>query len=279
MASQAAGTVDALLEGAGDHFQNADLLQQATETQTEDDDGHRAQHGFHTATAQDVVDEIDTGCDGKRAVGGVHRLDRIHVLENDGPHQAQQGAEADHREGGLAVGQEAQHQHHRNDGQRGDVELLVERFHHQVDLLQAHIARVLHADHGKQGGGDDVGEEADGQHPLDVFHHVDVGHGGGQHHGVGERGELVTEVDAGEHGTGHQRCRNTQAVAYAHHGNTGGGGGAPGCAGGQRGEGADDQGRQQEDGGVYHLEAEVDDAGHYATCDPGADQGTDGNQD
>ena len=107
MGSQAAGTVDALLEGTGDHFQNADLLQQAAKPQAEDDDGHRAQHGLHATAAQDVVDEVDAGGDGKRAVGGMHRLDRIHVLEQDGPDKAQQGAEADHREGGLAVGQEA----------------------------------------------------------------------------------------------------------------------------------------------------------------------------
>ncbi|MNE22688.1 hypothetical protein D3C80_1159080 [compost metagenome] len=111
-----------------------------------------------------------------------------------------------------------------------------------------------------------------------MLHHVDVGHGGGQHHGVGEWGELVTKIDAGEYGTGHQWRRHAQAVAYAHHGDAGGGRRAPGGAGGKGGEGADDQGRQQEDGRVYHLEPEVDDAGDYAARDPGADQGTDGDQ-
>lgn len=112
----------------------------------------------------------------------MHRLDRVHVLEQDGPHQTQQGAEADHREGGFAVRQQAQHQDHRHYGQRRDVELLVEGLHHQIDLLQADVAGVLHADHGEQGRRDDVGEQADGQHPLDVLYHVDVGHGRRQHH-------------------------------------------------------------------------------------------------
>ncbi len=279
MGCQATGTVDALLEGAGDDGEDAYFLQQAAKAQTEDDDSDRAQHGLHTATTEDIVDEVDAGGDGKGAVGRVHRFHRIHVLEQDGPDQAQQGAEADHREGGLAVGQQAKHQHYRHDSQRSDVELLVEGLHYQIDLLQADVARILHADHSEQHGGNDVREQADGQHPLDVLHYVDVGHGGCQHDGVGERGEFVTEVDAGKHGTGNQRRRYAEAVANPHHGDTGGGGRTPGGTSGQRGQRADDQGRQQEDGRVNHLEAEVDDAGHDAASDPGTDQCTDGDQD
>ena len=59
VAGQAAGAVDALLEGTGDDGEDADLLQQTAEAQAEDDDGHGTQHGLHAATAQDVVDEID----------------------------------------------------------------------------------------------------------------------------------------------------------------------------------------------------------------------------
>ena len=95
--------------------------------------------------------------------------------------------------------------------------------------------------------------------------------------GVGERGELVTEVDAGEHGTGYQRrgyprlwpipimampavAAEPQEVPVASE---------------VREQMIRVASRKMEG---YHLEAEVDDAGDDAAGNPGAHQGTDGDQ-
>ena len=206
-------------------------------------------------------------------------------LEN----QAQDGARED-TQGNAGDGGHLQGHRH-NDDHRGQQQNGIDMEHAALGNIQsvgkfrhaAHIrvaAVVLgDAQHTEEDDADHIGDGRGQHHRLDVAHNISTSHGGSQVGGVGQGGHLIAEVGAGEDRAGGHAGVHAQAEANAHQGHAHGAHGTPGGTGGQGGDGADQQGGDEEDGGMHQLQAVVDHGGHHARVDPHADQDADDDQD
>ena len=147
----------------------------------------------------------------------------------------------------------------------------------------AHIgtaAMVLHgAEHTKSNQGNGVGDRSGDHHGLYMGHNFGTSHGGGQVGGIRQGGHLIAEVCAGQDGAGGHTGIHAKAKANAHQGHAHGAHGAPGGASSQRGDGADQDAGDEEDGGMHDLQAVVDHGGNDAGIDPHTDQNTHDDQD
>ena len=102
---------------------------------------------------------------------------------------------------------------------------------------------------------------------------------GSHHRGVGERGDFVAEVGAGDDGAGDHAVGETLGPADAEEGDADGGDGGPRTAGHHRNHGADDAGRKQEHLGTDDLDTVVDEGGNHAAHRPCARDGADKEED
>ena len=140
----------------------------------------------------------------------------------------------------------------------------------------AHIslaAVILHgAKHAEHNQGNRISDNSGNHHRLDVCNDVGTSHGGGQIGGVGQGRHLIAEVRAGQDGAGGHSRVHIQAEADAHQGHAHGAHGAPGGTGGQGSDGTNQNGGDEEDGGMHDLQSVVDHGGNDAGIDPHTDQ-------
>ncbi len=113
------------------------------------------------------------------------------------------------------------------------------------------------------------------EHMLDVVEEVGPGGDGRQVGDVGEGRHLVAEIGAGDDGPRGQPQRHPQPHGDPDKGDAHGPDRPPGCSRGQRRDGADEAGRDQEELGRDELEAVVDDHRDGPAGHPGADEDSD----
>ena len=275
-------------------------LHNAAEHHGDDGHGHGVHHAQNTAALQQLIHGL-IGLRAQRGLEhGVHffrELKAIHAilkqsagvalagLENQADDSAGKDAQGDAGDGGHL------HSHCHNDDHRGqqqdgvDMEYAalgniqsVGKFRHAAHIRVAAVV-LGDAQHTEEDDADHIGDGRGQHHRLDVAHNISTSHGGSQVGGVGQGGHLIAEVGAGEDGAGGHAGVHAQAEADAHQGHAHGAHGTPGGTGGQGGDGADQQGGDEEDGGMHQLQAVVDHGGHHARVDPHADQDADDNQD
>ena len=136
-----------------------------------------------------------------------------------------------------------------------------------------------HTENAEEDQGDGVGDAGGQHHGLDVGDNVRTGHGGSEVRRIGQRAHLIAEVGAGEDRAGGHAGAHAKAEANAHQGNAHRAHRAPGRTGGKRGDGANENARDEENRGLEDFQAVIDHRRHNARVDPHADQDTDDDQD
>ena len=121
-----------------------------------------------------------------------------------------------------------------------------------------------HAQDGVGDEGQHEGGGGGGHHGGHVVEQAGLRDGGGQVGGVGQGGELVAHIGAGDGHTGGDGGGDAQAGADAQHGDAHGGGGGPGGAAGQAHNGAQEAAHRQEQLGREQIQPVVDQGGDSA---------------
>ena len=138
-----------------------------------------------------------------------------------------------------------------------------------VDAAQVHgRACVADTDHAEKDGGQHPGNTGCETHVLDMVPYLDVQNRGEHERRVGNGGEPIAEISAGDDGAGHDAGGQAQTDAHAHHGDADGGDGSPGGARGQGDDGGHDKGDQKERARRNDLQPPVDHRGDRARGEP-----------
>ena len=118
--------------------------------------------------------------------------------------------------------------------------------------------------------GDHDGRNRREEHVPDVREKGDLVDGRCHHRRVGQRGDLVAEVSAGDNGTSDDPVGKTLGPTDAKEGDADGGDGGPGTAGHHGNDGANDAGRQEEHLGTDNLDPVIDESRDHAAHRPSA---------
>ena len=202
-------------------------------------------------------------------------------LEDHAHDRAGNDAERDTRDGGHLHGNRHDNDDRGQEQRRVDIEHGLERAGELRHAAHVGVAAViLHgAENTEADEGDDVGDAGGQDHGLHVGHNVRACHSGRKVRGIGQRGHLVAEVGAGEDRTGGHAGAHAETEANAHQGDAHRTHRAPGGTGGKRGDGADENRRNEEDRGLEDLQTVEDHCGNDTGVDPNADEDTDDDED
>ena len=122
---------------------------------------------------------------------------------------------------------------------------------------------------------DDDGRHSGNGHVAYMCEQWCAHHTGCQYSSVGEWRHLITEIGAGEYGSGSPAIAESKCLANAHESNANGCHGGPGAARHHRDKAADDTTAQQEDIGIDDLHAPVDQRGDHTADSPCAGEQAD----
>ena len=289
------GALRQLLEAVDDDLELVGILHNAAEHHGDDRHGDGEHHAHNTA----ALKEAGHGVAGLGREGGFEHGERfvaevvaVHAVVKQGAHvalgledhaedRAGDDAEGDAGDGGHLHGDRHDDDDRRQEQERVDGEHGLQRAGELRHAAHIGVAAViLHGAENAEGNeGDAVGDAGGQDHALNVGHNVRACHSGGEVRGIGQRGHLVAEVGTGEDRAGGHAGVHAETEANAHEGDAHRTHRAPGGTGGQRGDGANENSRNEEDCGLENFQTVVDHRGDDAGIDPDADEDTDDDED
>ena len=269
-----------LLEAAEQGLGAAAALQGAAVGHGQEDQVDGPHGVVHAAPGEQAGGQLIAGLEFKAVMQDAEDLGQaLHALENDGEQHAGAHGQGDAYQAGQT--HDARADNHQ-DGQQQDGA-------HIEALLQSGLELGGHsgvivaaagdkADDGVQDDSNHKGGGGGGHHGGHMVEQAGFRHGGGQVGSVGQGGELVAHIGAGDDHTGGDGWIDAQAGADAQHGNTHSSGGGPGGAAGQAHDGAQDAADGQEQLGGEEVQTVVNQSGDGARHDEGGDQQAHGAQ-
>ena len=279
--------MDLVLQAAEQTLDAAAALQRAAVGESEEDevDGpHGAVHAL--GLAEDGVSDCVAGLNADTVVQRVEDVAQgagavdVGGLEDD--HEERGGGDGDGNADQTGHTQDAHHDND-DDGDEqngGDHEGLAERVLNaggNSGIISAGVDVQTHD--GVEDEGDHEGRAGGGDHRGDVVEKTGLGNSRGEVGGVGQGGELIADVRAGDDHTGGEGGVDAKARADAEECKTDGGGGGPGGAARHTDDRAEDAADGQEQLRGQQVKA-VDDHGRdRAGAHEAGDQETDGAED
>ena len=276
--------VHGLGEDTGDAFKEAAGRHDATKTHGAKDEPDGIHHAAHAACGHEFVEGVVAHVELSGTEEGLHnslKLDQdrgtIHLgdfseqmlLENqaiEGCHQG--GQEKGDQRRNLFINQYGGDDGN-NQGEKRNIEFGIERL--GVELHQFH-ATATRIETGKKEDqqGDGHGRYGSEKHVADMGEEFHADCGRGQHGRIGQGRHLITEIGAGNDGTGNPAFAESLGLTYSEQSDTNGGYGGPGTTGHDGDEGTDDAGADEEEIGMDNLDAVINHGGHDAADHPGA---------
>ena len=201
-------------------------------------------------------------------------------LEDD--HEERCGGDGDGNADQAGHAQDA-HQDNDDDGEKqdgGDVEGLAEGVLDALGNSGIVGAGVnVQTENGVEDEGEDQGRAGGGDHRGDVVEKAGLGNSRGEVGGVGQGGELIADIRAGDDHTGGEGGVDAEARADAEERKTDGGGGGPGGAARHTDDRAEDAADGQEQLRGQKIQTVNDQGGDSAGSHEAGDQETDGAED
>ena len=227
------------------------------------------QHGPDTAVHQQHVGLAGIARHREHGVGLEEEGD-----DNAGGHPAQNRGD-----GRYFAGRHIDHQRHRREQQRIDLEVGVEQLERRIQRAFRLGAGFAETHQRKQGEGDEQARRRRPGHVADVGEYVDAGDGGRQVGGIGQRRHLVAEIGAADDRSGRYLQGQAHAGGNADEANAQGARHGPGTADGKRRDCAEQAGSRVEDGRIEQQHSVVDHGRHRAAEHPCANQAAHGEED
>ena len=290
---QAEHRLGAAHECFGDATEETRGFHGAAKHHCRDDQPDGAEHTGNAAGAEQVIEHFVTGDNGAVCVERLHDAHiELHVrigvsgqaahqvrLENKREHGAEGGTHKDGRQRRYLFDDHTQYRQWHQQQPGGDVDGFLQLVLYLGNIRHGGIRKRAKTEASEEDQCDDDRGRGGDDHVADVGKQLGAGAGRGQVSGVRQGRHLVAKVGTREDRTGRPGGGNTQHVTDTDQRDTDGGGGGPRAAGKHRHHGADDTGRDQEEGRVEHLQAVVDHGGNDAGDHPGTRERADQQQD
>ena len=279
--------MDLVLQAAEQTLDAAAALQSTAVGEREEDEVDGPHGAVHTAgLAEDGVSDVVAGLNDDTVVQHVEDVAQgagaVDVGGLEDHHEDGRGGNGD---GDTDQAGHAQDAHHDNDDdgdeqQRADGERPAEGILNALSnggIISAGVN--VQAKDRVENEGEQQGRAGGGDHRGDVIEQAGLRDGGGEVGGIGQGGELIADIRAGDDHTGGDGGRDAEARADAEERKTDGGGGGPGGAARHTDDRAEDAADGQEQLRGQQVKA-VDDQGRdRAGGHEAGDQETDGAED
>ena len=276
-----------MLEAAEQTLDAAAALERAAVSESDKDEVDGPHGAVHTAgLAEDGVSDFVAGLNADTVVQHVEDVAQgagavdVGGLEDD--HEDRCGGDGGGNADQAGHTQDAHHDNNDdgNEQNRGDIEGTAERVLNALSNSGIVGAGVnVQAEDGVDDQGDDEGRAGGGDHRGDVVEKTGLGNSRGKVGGIGQGGELIADIRAGDDHTGGDGGRDAEARADAEERKTDGGGGGPGGAARHTDDRAEDAADGQEQLRGQQVKA-VDDQGRdRAGGHEAGDEETDGAED
>ena len=276
-----------MLEAAEELLDAAAALEGAAVGERDEDEVDGPHHAVHAlGLAEDGVSDRVAGLDRVAVVQNIEDVAEGAAVVNVGgledKHEDDRGGDGD---GDADQAGHAQDAHHDNDDdgeeQDGaDGEGAAERFLDAFGDCSVIRAGVnVQAKDRVENEGEQQGRAGGGDHRGDVIEQAGLRDGGGEVGGVGQGGELVADIRAGDDHTGGNGGGDAEAGTDAEEGKADGGGGGPRGATGHADDSAEDAANGQEQLRGQQIKAVDDHGGDRAGEHEAGDQEADGGED
>ena len=289
-------------DGGGDALEEAGGPHDGAKGERTEDEPDRVQHAGHATCGQQVIHDGVARHDGR--VEGRGRHQRGEGRTEVGFAETEGGANGvgSQRPDDVGLGDQCRHraaehpEEERRDGrhlsrnERDDPGRYEEQPPMEVEVLgenvlqpggPLHVGRSFGPDarQRKDHQGDEDAGDGGPQHEADVREEVGARDGRSEVGGVGQRGQLVAEIGAGDDGTGRPALTQSQGLPNADQGHPHGAHGAPARSCRQTHGGTQDARGRKKDVLAQDVQPDIDEGGDDAGHQPGARQCADEQQD